>query len=324
MRRIIFWWLCLGFFAVLIVAATLGRTPLPIEVVYLLVAATALVSANRLAKHLSAPVERLRDELYGLDQKRNILDLHDHPHPELRDMALKINDLTAQKREAANLRRDFFANASHELKTPITSIKGSAELLCADIPLSDEQRRELLTRIGLEAERMHSLINDIIMISRLESGGVIGEREKIDLTQAVRDYCDELSALTEQNHLRLDLRLEPVTLRANRKNVYEVIGNLIINAVNYTPPGGQVEISLTSGAEEVTLTVRNDAEPIAPEHQRRIFERFYRIDQGRSKAAGGTGLGLSIVKHAVERLGGTIRLESNEDIGVLFMVCLPR
>jgi len=324
MRRILFLWLCLGFLAVLVVVNTLSRTPLPAEVVYLFIFAAALGAAYLLAKYLSAPVERLRDELQGLDHKRNILDLHDHLYPELQDMALKINDLTAQKREAANLRRDFFANASHELKTPITSIKGSAELLCADIPLSDEQRKELLTRIGLEAERMHSLINDIIMISRLESGGVIGEREEIDLTQTVRDFCDELSSLAEQNQLHLALKLEPVILRANRKNVYEVVGNLIINAVNYTPPGGRVEICLTTDAETLTLTVRNDAEPIAPEHQRRIFERFYRIDRGRSKAVGGTGLGLSIVKHAVERLGGTIQLESNKDIGVLFTVCLPR
>jgi len=324
MRQAVFGWASAAFLALLVLLETLGRTPLHTEVVYLLGIATALILAFLLAKHLVAPVEQLRDELRGLGQNRSILDLHGHPYPELRDMALKINDLTAQSRNAANLRRDFFANASHELKTPITSIKGSAELLCADIPLTDEQRKELLTRIGLEAERMHSLINDIIMISRLESGGVIGEREDIDLAQTVRDYCDELAPLVEQNQLRLDFHLEPVTLRANRKNIDEVVGNLILNAVNYTPPEGRVEIRLSSDVKKLTLTIRNDAEPIAEEHQRRIFERFYRIDRGRSKAVGGTGLGLSIVKHAVERLGGTVSLESNEDVGVLFTVCLPR
>jgi len=324
MRQAVFGWISAAFLALLVLVGTLDRTPFPVEVVYLLAIATALILAALLAKYLVAPVERLRDELRGLGQSRSILDLHGHPYPELRDMALKINELSAQSRNAANLRRDFFANASHELKTPITSIKGSAELLCADIPLSDEQRKELLTRIGLEAERMHSLINDIIMISRLESGGAVGEREDIDLTQTVRDYCDELSSLVEQNQLRLDLQLEPATLLANRKNVYEVVNNLIINAVHYTPPGGRVEIRLTAEAKNLILSIRNDAEPISEEHQRRIFERFYRIDRGRSKAAGGTGLGLSIVKHAVERLGGTIRLESGEDVGVLFTVCLPR
>jgi len=248
----------------------------------------------------------------------------DYPYKELQEIAQKFNDLTIESRNTAFLRRDFFANASHELKTPITAIKGSAELLCADVPLGEAQQRELLQRIGAEAERLHSLINDIIMINRLESEETAGEKEEMDLAEIVRACVDEVMTLAEQNRLRMDVTLELVTLLANRKKVYEVFGNLIVNAANYTRPGGCVEIQLSADAGEIRFSIRNDGEPIPAGHQARIFERFYRLDSGRSKAAGGTGLGLSIVKHAVESLGGTIRLESDERVGVLFVVMIPR
>ena len=206
----------------------------------------------------------------------------------------------------------------------ITAIKGSAELLCADVSLSEEQQRELLQRIGIEADRLHSLINDIIMINRLESEETAGETEEVNIAEITRACIDEVMTRVKQNRLRLDIKIEPVTLFANRKNIYEMCGNLIVNAANYTPPGGRIEIRLSANAKEIVFSIRNDGEPIPPGHQSRMFERFYRLDSGRSKAVGGTGLGLSIVKHAVESLGGTVRLESDERIGVLFTVVIPQ
>jgi len=272
----------------------------------------------------AAPVAKLRDDMMNRGIVQPHLNPADYPYKELQEIAQKFNDLTIESRNTAFLRRDFFANASHELKTPITAIKGSAELLCADVPLGEAQQRELLQRIGAEAERLHSLINDIIMINRLESEETAGEKEEMDLAEIVRACVDEVMTLAEQNRLRMDVTLELVTLLANRKKVYEVFGNLIVNAANYTRPGGCVEIQLSADAGEIRFSIRNDGEPILAGHQARIFERFYRLDSGRSKAAGGTGLGLSIVKHAVESLGGTIRLESDERVGVLFVVMIPR
>lgn len=272
----------------------------------------------------AAPVAKLRDDMMNRGIVQPHLNPADYPYKELQEIAQKFNDLTIESRNTAFLRRDFFANASHELKTPITAIKGSAELLCADVPLGEAQQRELLQRIGAEAERLHSLINDIIMINRLESEETAGEKEEMDLAEIVRACVDEVMTLAEQNRLRMDVTLELVTLLANRKKVYEVFGNLIVNAANYTRPGGCVEIQLSADAGEIRFSIRNDGEPIPAGHQARIFERFYRLDSGRSKAAGGTGLGLSIVKHAVESLGGTIRLESDERVGVLFVVMIPR
>jgi len=254
---------------------------------------------------------------------RPYLNPEDYPCNELKEIAKKFNDLTVESREASLLRRDFFASASHELKTPVTAIKGSAELLCADVPLGKEQQRELLQRIGMEAERLHSLINDIIMINRLESREIVGEKEHINLAQLIQACVDELMTQIEQERLRVDVAIEPAALYANRKNVYEMFSNLIVNAVNYTRPSGRVEIRLNVSGDEIIFSIRNDGEPIPLGHQPRMFERFYRLDSGRSKAVGGTGLGLSIVKHAAENLGGTVRLESDERIGVLFTVAIP-
>jgi len=272
----------------------------------------------------AAAVAKLRDDMMNRGLVRPYLNPDDYPYQELQEIAQKVNDLTAESREASLLRRDFFANASHELKTPVTAIKGSAELLCADVTLGKEQQRELLQRIGIETERLYSLINDIIMISRLESGEVAGEKEEVNLEAIVRACVDEVMLQIEGNQLRVDINLEPVTYVVNRKNVYEMFSNLIVNAANYARPGGRVDIRLSASPEEIIFSIRNDGEPIPFGHQARMFERFYRLDSGRSKAVGGTGLGLSIVKHAAESLGGTVRLESDEQIGVRFTVVIPR
>jgi len=281
------------------------------------------VLAFFVVRQIADPISRLYKNLLTLGKESTALHPTDYPYAELRDITEKINNLTIESRNVTNIRRDFFANASHELKTPLTSIKGSAELLCSDVPLGADQRRELLNRIGIEAERLNSLIGDIIMINRLESGEITGDKEELELSALVRECADEVEPLMGQNQLTLHLDLERVKLLANRKNVYGMVSNLVINAVNYTRPGGEIDVNLKTTAEGILLTIRNDSDPIPELHQTRIFERFYRVDRGRSKSVGGTGLGLSIVKHAVDSLGGTIRLESNKEVGVLFEVVIP-
>ena len=238
-------------------------------------------------------------------------------------LIITMVDVT-ESRNAAKMRRDFFSNVSHELKTPITSIKGSVELLCAGLPLHEERRLELLERIGIETERMHSLIDDILMINRIESGEVREEKEQIDLASVVREHCDEIMPMAGQKNLSFRIDVEPAVLYANRKNVYEMVGNLLINAVKYNRPDGRVDISLKNTDKGIILIVRNDGDPIPTKHQHRVFERFYRVDKGRSKTVGGTGLGLSIVKHVVDGLGGIIQLESSEERGTTFAVTIPR
>lgn len=234
---------------------------------------------------------------------------------------LIITDVTAQ-RNAAKMRQEFFESASHELKTPITSIKGFAELLCSDMPLGGNKHEELSKRILKETVRMSSLISDIIMISRLESGDIMFERELIDLADVVDECCADAGPLAEMNHVAIHCSVQPSVISASHREMRELTGNLISNAVKYNRPGGYVDVRLENQNNAPVLTVFNTGEPIAREYLERIFERFFRIDRGRSKAAGGTGLGLAIVKHIATNYGASVSVAASEK-GNTFIVKFP-
>lgn len=237
-------------------------------------------------------------------------------------LILIMTDVSA-KRNADKLRREFFANASHELKTPITSIKGSAELLCSDIPINEEQRMEMLKRIGVESERMTTLIEDILMINRLESGELSRESEFVDMEKIVKEDIDEMASMAEKAGVHINAATEEAVIFANPRDIHELTGNLIVNAIKYNEEGGSVDIVLKKQNDMIEFSVRNDGEVIPLNKQGRVFERFYRVDKGRSRNVGGTGLGLAIVKHVVDSLNGVITLESTEKTGTKFTVKLP-
>lgn len=237
-------------------------------------------------------------------------------------LILIMTDVSA-KRNAEKLRREFFANASHELKTPITSIKGSAELLCSDIPINEEQRMEMLKRIGVESERMTTLIEDILMINRLESGELSRESEFVDMEKIVKEDIDEMASMAEKAGVHINAATEEAVIFANPRDIHELMGNLIVNAIKYNEEGGSVDIVLKKQNDMIEFSVRNDGEVIPLNKQGRVFERFYRVDKGRSRNVGGTGLGLAIVKHVVDSLNGVITLESTEKTGTKFTVKLP-
>ena len=232
-----------------------------------------------------------------------------------------ISDVTAQ-RNAAKMRQDFFESASHELKTPITSIKGFAELLCSDMPLGGNKQETISKRILKETMRMSSLISDIIMISRLESGDITFEREVLDLAAVVSECCSDAAEFARSSKVSISCTTQPCVLSASHREMSELAGNLITNAVKYNRQGGRVEVNLTNENGAPCLRVFNTGEPIAPEYAQRIFERFYRIDKGRSKAAGGTGLGLAIVKHIATNYGASVTVTAAPD-GNTFTVLFP-
>ncbi len=238
-------------------------------------------------------------------------------------LVLLLSDITADRR-AAQMRQEFFSNASHELKTPITAIQGSSELLLSGLPLSDGQRDELLTRIEAESRRLTTLVEDIIMLSRIESGGMEEDAEDVDLSAVLRTCMDEMAVEAAARQVTVSAQLQPVRLWGSAKSLHQLVGNLLSNAIKYNTPGGRVDICLTEEAGQAELTIRNDGEPIPPEHQGRVFERFYRVDSGRSRTVGGTGLGLSIAKHVVDSMGGSIILTSRPGLGTEFSVVLPK
>ncbi|HCC35540.1 MAG TPA: hypothetical protein DEQ02_07895 [Ruminococcaceae bacterium] len=253
-----------------------------------------------------------------------IVNIYVSPMPAGSDagVTMLIVDMTAEKK-LLQQKRDFFSNASHELKTPITSILGFSEMLGKGIVTSDEEKSAVIKRIETEAKRLSELISDILTISKLESSDKNTEYADIDLSHVVNEAVCAVSPFKDGTAIEINTDLRPVFYRADKRQIYELMVNLIENAVKYNNPGGKVFISLKSDGGGAVLTVRDTGIGISPEHQARVFERFFRVDYGRDKKVGGTGLGLSIVKHIVNMYGGRIALKSQKGTGTTITVFLP-
>lgn len=205
-------------------------------------------------------------------------------------------------------RREFTANVSHELKTPLQSIIGSAELLENDLVRPEDTKR-FVGNIKSEAERLVSLINDIIRLSQLDENSET-TKESVDLYNIAKEVVEVLSASAAKRQVELCLNGEPCIINGVRRYLYEVVYNLCDNAIRYNKDGGSVTITVKKENNNIILSVSDTGIGIPAEDQNRIFERFYRVDKSHSKETGGTGLGLSIVKHAASYHGGTIALKS--------------
>lgn len=229
-------------------------------------------------------------------------------------------DIT-DRENAEKLRREFTANVSHELKTPLQGIIGSAELIESGMVKAADMPR-FVGHIREEAQRLVSLVNDIIRLSQLDEGDSL-PTERVDLLAVAEEAAADLSEAAKARNISLLAEGESVFVFGIKRLLYEVIYNLGENAVKYNVENGNVLISVAKEENSAVLTVKDSGIGIAPEHQSRIFERFYRVDKSHSKASGGTGLGLSIVKHAVQRHGGKIELESEPGKGTTIRVILP-
>ena len=230
-------------------------------------------------------------------------------------------DVTEQA-EAERMRREFTANVSHELKTPLQSIIGSAELLETGLA-KPEDRPRFLSRIHQEAERLVTLINDIIRLSQLDEGGQLSA-ELVDLQDLALETVRSLTELAAGRNVTLTAVGTTAPMTGVRRLLAETVYNLCENAVKYNVPGGSVTVETGETAQDVTLTVRDTGIGIPAAEQSRVFERFYRVDKSHSRAIGGTGLGLSIVKHAVAYHHGAIHLESEPGKGTVITVTLPK
>lgn len=209
---------------------------------------------------------------------------------------------------AARNRQEFTANVTHELKTPLQSIIGSAELLENGL-VKPEDTGRFVGNIRKEASRLVNLINDIIRLSQLDENHNPAT-ETVDLMEVAREVVEVLAPSAAKRNIELHLEGEPCSIYGVRRYIYEIIYNLCDNAIRYNIDGGKVTISIGNDAGRAAVSVSDTGIGIAPEHQSRIFERFYRVDKSHSKATGGTGLGLSIVKHAVQYHSGKITLDS--------------
>ena len=230
-------------------------------------------------------------------------------------------DITERETAEQN-RREFTANVSHELKTPLQGIIGSAELLENGMVQPDDVPR-FVGHIRKEAQRLVTLIGDIIRLSQLDEGDEM-PRETVDLLTLSQEAADDLASAAEQKNVTISVTGESTRVSGVRRLLYEVIYNLCDNGVKYNVEGGSVSVRVGTEDGKAVVSVADTGIGIAPEHRERIFERFYRVDKSHSKASGGTGLGLSIVKHAVQYHHGTVELQSEEGKGTTIRILLPK
>lgn len=228
-----------------------------------------------------------------------------------------------EKVERENLRREFSANVSHELKTPLTSISGFAEII-QDGFVKEEDIKQFAGRIYKEAQRLIQLVEDTIKISQLDEGEMPYEWEKVDLYTMSKSMFDTLKDAAFKKNVHLFIDGERMICTTVRPIMEEILYNLCDNAVKYNREDGTVSIKLMQTQEDVSITVSDNGIGIPKEDQNRVFERFYRVDKSHSKEIGGTGLGLSIVKHGVAFLGGTLEMSSEEGKGTEIQVTFPK
>lgn len=229
-------------------------------------------------------------------------------------------DIT-EKETAEQNRREFTANVSHELKTPLQGIIGSAELIENGMVKPEDMSR-FVGHIRLEAQRLVTLIGDIIRLSQLDEGGDM-PRENVDLLSVASAVADDLLPSADGQGISIAVEGSPANVYGVKRLLYEIVYNLCDNAIKYNRQGGSVKISTVSEGGFASVTVSDTGIGIAPEYQNRIFERFFRVDKSHSKSSGGTGLGLSIVKHAVQYHHGKIELTSAPGNGTSITVSFP-
>ena len=235
---------------------------------------------------------------------------------------LAFFDLTGIRR-LQTVRRDFVANVSHELKTPLTAIRGYAETLASELR-GPSQHGHFAETIRANAERMQRLIDDLLDLSRIESGGWTPAPISIEVAAFARDLLNAYREVADRRGLRLEVEApEALRVEADQMALRQVLGNLLDNAMRYTPDGGTITVSGRERDGGVEIAVRDTGAGIPAEHLPRIFERFYRVDAARSRAAGGTGLGLAIVKHLVEAHDGRVTAASTSGQGTTVTLWFP-
>ena len=277
-----------------------------IVIVGLLVFFMCMFYSHRLTVRLVAPIEKMASNITLMNE--------DEVYEEIRPFISTIKQQHVDILNHAQMRQEFTANVSHELKTPLTAISGYAELIASGMT-SGEDTIHFANEIHSNAERLQSLINDIIKLSELDDDDLKLEFETVDLYELGEHCLASMALQAQKNEVAMYLKGEHVPLSGNKTLLEELIFNLCSNAVRYNKKGGTVTITVTTEQGRPVLCVADTGIGIPAEQQERVFERFYRVDKSRSKSTGGTGLGLAIVKHIVAQHDAQITLNSEEGIG---------
>lgn len=301
-----------------------------IAISLLLALSVAGVLTNKFAASVTKPILEISHKLEGIYDEKIDFNFPHYQYDELNiiartttDMSKSVQDYIRKLEKEKTIRQEFFSNASHELKTPLTAIRGYAELLQSGMASDTQMQKEFLGRIHSEVEEMTNLINDILMISRLETKELMPTKEMLCVKSVAEEVKKTLKPLADENNVSLEIHCCDEFVYMDRSHLQGILSNLMGNAVKYNRPGGFVQTDITMNSTSLSIRVEDSGIGIAKEDQKRIFERFYRVDKGRSKRVAGTGLGLSIVKHVTEFYGGCVSVESQSGVGSTFLVQLP-
>lgn len=268
-----------------------------------MIACCMVIFALLLAKWQTAKL------IYPINHLNLTEPLENDMYEELTPLLQSIDKQNREKDAVANMRKEFSANVSHELKTPLTSISGYAEIMKNGL-VKPEDMKTFSERIYNEASRLITLVEDIMKLSKLDEGAVELEKEEVDFYVLTREICSRLAPQAEKRHVRLEVTGESVSYHGVRQVLDEMLYNIIENAIKYNKENGLVSVWVGNTLQGTKIIVRDTGIGIPEDEQERIFERFYRVDKSHSKATGGTGLGLSIVKHGALMHGAKIHVES--------------
>lgn len=285
-------------------------------IVFIIVLLVSFFMAKKIARNIVEPINALNLE----DPMNN--HIYEEITPLLKRIETQNKQIITQQTMSEKTRKEFSANVSHELKTPLQTIMGSAELIENGIVKADDVPK-FASAIRAESHRLLTLINDIIRLSQLDEGEKLPV-EPVDVYEIVKDVCSELAEVAEKKNISLNVEGVKSTVSAIPRLIYEIVYNLCDNAIKYNNDDGYVNVTVKKDTKKVTITVVDNGIGIPEEHRERIFERFYRVDKSHSKESGGTGLGLSIVKHAASYLDAEVKLESKVGFGTAVTVNIPR
>ena len=263
------------------------------------------------AKNIIKPIQRMAEDMDSIEEKDGYKELV----PFIRKIKTQHEDIM----KSATMRQEFTANVSHELKTPLTSISGYAELMENNL-VDGENVVNFASAIHKNADRLLTLINDIIRLSELDGVQAAPEFEELDLYAIVQNCVQTLQVNARNHNVSISAKGTGQLIKANRQMIEELVYNLCDNAIRYNKEGGKVEAGVARTREGVQLIVQDNGIGIPKEHQERIFERFYRVDKSRSKETGGTGLGLAIVKHIAQVHNASLEVISEEGQGTKILV----
>ena len=292
--------------------------------------AVSVVIAIRFSDTITTPLSEICAEMGKMKGTQQDFSFKKYKYRELNvisettmKMAAEIRAHMERLEREKGIRQEFFSNASHELKTPITSVRGYAELLDQGFIRDEATKKDFYARILKETDNMTNLINDILMISRLEAKEAEVTFSDVRIGPLLAEVFESMEPIAADAQVMLHKECSPVSIEASARQLRELVMNLVSNGIKYNHPGGNVWVEAWPESGRLFIQVKDDGCGISRADQERIFERFYRVDKGRSKKIGGTGLGLSIVKHIVEYYSGSIRLESEPGKGSCFTVELP-